>query len=49
MITAQQQSLTAQQNSLNVLGLRLQASVLLIQALGGGWTSADLPAGADLR
>ncbi len=49
VITAQQQSLTAQQNSLNVLGLRLQASVLLIQALGGGWTSADLPAGADLR
>lgn len=49
VITAQQQSLAAQQNSFNVLGLRLQASVLLIQALGGGWTSADLPTATSLR
>ncbi len=49
VITAQQQSLAAQQNSVGVLGLRLQASVLLIQALGGGWTDADLPLAKSLR
>jgi outer membrane protein TolC len=28
--------------SINVLGRRLSANVLLVQALGGGWTTADL-------
>ena len=45
VITAQTQSLSAQQTTLNVLGSRLTASVGLIQALGGGWTAADLPSG----
>lgn len=49
VVTAQLQSLAAQQTSINVLALRLQASVSLIQALGGGWTSADLPAARDIR
>jgi len=29
--------------SINVLGRRLNANVLLVQALGGGWSTADLP------
>lgn len=49
VVTAQIQSLAAQQTSLNVLALRLQASVLLIQALGGGWTSAELPLAREIR
>ncbi len=45
VVTAQVQSLSAQQAALNVLGARLTASVSLIQALGGGWTQGDLPKG----
>lgn len=45
VVTAQVQSLQAQQTTLNVLGARLTASVSLIQALGGGWTQSDLPKG----
>jgi NodT family efflux transporter outer membrane factor (OMF) lipoprotein len=45
VVTAQAQSLSAQQSTLNVLSARLQASVGLIQALGGGWTASDLPRG----
>jgi NodT family efflux transporter outer membrane factor (OMF) lipoprotein len=37
VISAQTTRLTSEQNSLNVLSGRLQASVALIQALGGGW------------
>jgi NodT family efflux transporter outer membrane factor (OMF) lipoprotein len=43
VITAQAQSLAAQQATLQVMGSRLNASVGLIQALGGGWTTAELP------
>ncbi|MEO6340038.1 MAG: efflux transporter outer membrane subunit [Caulobacteraceae bacterium] len=43
VITAQAQSLTAQQNLLTLVRQRLQASVSLVQALGGGWTTAELP------
>ena len=28
--------------SINVLGRRLSANVLLVEALGGGWSTADL-------
>ena len=45
VITAQTQALAADQNLLNLLRQRLQASVSLVQALGGGWTAADLPKG----
>jgi len=45
VITAQQQALSAEQSVLSVLRSRLGASVGLIQALGGGWISADLPKG----
>jgi len=45
VITAQTQSLAAQQNLINLQRQRLQSSVALVQALGGGWTAADLPKG----
>jgi NodT family efflux transporter outer membrane factor (OMF) lipoprotein len=43
VLTAQAAELTASQNVLTVLQLRLQASVLLVEDLGGGWSAADLP------
>jgi len=35
--------LSAEQTALSVLSSRLQASVALIQALGGGWAASQLP------
>ena len=49
VITAQAQSLTAQLSARQVTAARLQASALLIQALGGGWTDAELPAARDIK
>ncbi len=43
VITAQTTRLASEQTALSVLSGRLQASVALIQALGGGWTRAQLP------
>jgi NodT family efflux transporter outer membrane factor (OMF) lipoprotein len=43
VIAAQTARLDAEQNALSVLRERLTASVGLIQALGGGWTTAQLP------
>ncbi len=45
VITAQTQALSARQTALSTRNDRLAASVGLIQALGGGWTTADLPKG----
>ena len=45
VVIAQNTALASQQSALNVLGARLTASVSLIEALGGGWTAGDLPAG----
>jgi NodT family efflux transporter outer membrane factor (OMF) lipoprotein len=45
VITAQATALTASQNVLTVLQERLQASVLLVEDLGGGWERQDLPRG----
>ncbi len=42
VITAQTTRLASEEASLTVLANRLQASVALIEALGGGWTAADL-------
>jgi NodT family efflux transporter outer membrane factor (OMF) lipoprotein len=42
VITAQTARLTSEEAALSVLSNRLQASVGLIQALGGGWTQAQL-------
>jgi NodT family efflux transporter outer membrane factor (OMF) lipoprotein len=42
VITAQTTTLSSEQNALTVLSDRLQASVALVEALGGGWNSAEL-------
>jgi NodT family efflux transporter outer membrane factor (OMF) lipoprotein len=42
VITAQTTRLASEETALTVLSNRLQASVSLITALGGGWTGADL-------
>ncbi|HVY15031.1 MAG TPA: efflux transporter outer membrane subunit [Rhodopila sp.] len=49
VITEQTQLLSDQQSALSVLQSRLVASVALIQALGGGWTTADLPSTAAVK
>jgi len=38
-------ALSDELTSINVLGNRMTASVLLVEALGGGWSTADLPSG----
>jgi NodT family efflux transporter outer membrane factor (OMF) lipoprotein len=43
VIAAQTTRLSSEQTALTVLSNRLQGSVALIQALGGGWRTADLP------
>jgi NodT family efflux transporter outer membrane factor (OMF) lipoprotein len=43
VITAQTTRLAAEETALTVLSSRLQASVALIEALGGGWNAAALP------
>ncbi|MDP9014390.1 MAG: efflux transporter outer membrane subunit [Pseudomonadota bacterium] len=42
VISAQTTRLTSEETALSVLSSRLQASVALIEALGGGWTAAQL-------
>jgi NodT family efflux transporter outer membrane factor (OMF) lipoprotein len=43
VITAQTTRLSAEQTALTVLSSRLQASVALISAIGGGWNASQLP------
>src|SRR5262245_6038403 len=43
VITAQTIALTNEITAVQILGRRMTAAVLLIQALGGGWSAADLP------
>ena len=43
VITEQTLLLSDQQTALSVQQSRLVASVALIEALGGGWSPADLP------
>jgi NodT family efflux transporter outer membrane factor (OMF) lipoprotein len=42
VITAQTTRLASEETALSVLSSRLQASVALVEALGGGWTEAQL-------
>ena len=43
VITAQTAALNNERTAINILGSRLNASVLLIKALGGGWNVSKLP------
>ena len=43
VIVAQTIALSNQSTAVNILGRRLNASVLLIEALGGGWKESSLP------
>ena len=43
VITAQTTALSNETTAVQIRGRRMTAAVLLIQALGGGWSAADLP------
>ena len=43
VITAQTAALTNERNQVDILRRRMDASVLLVKALGGGWNVAELP------
>jgi NodT family efflux transporter outer membrane factor (OMF) lipoprotein len=43
VITAQNAALTDEVTAVNILGRRMATTVLLIQALGGGWDRSSLP------
>jgi NodT family efflux transporter outer membrane factor (OMF) lipoprotein len=49
VLTAQTIALQNERNDVDILRRRMDASVLLIKALGGGWTLSDLPKTAELR
>jgi outer membrane protein TolC len=43
VITAQTIELANERNAIDILRRRLDASVLLVKALGGGWDVSSLP------
>jgi outer membrane protein TolC len=43
VVTAQTAALTNERTAATILGNRMNAAVLLIKALGGGWNIAQLP------
>lgn len=43
VVTAQQTALNNERNDIDILRRRMDASVLLVKALGGGWSTANLP------
>jgi len=47
VITVQTIALTNEITAVQILGRRMVASVLLIQALGGGWSASELPSGSS--
>ncbi len=49
VITEQETLLTDEQAALTIQQDRLVASVALVQALGGGWSTTDLPSSAQIR
>jgi NodT family efflux transporter outer membrane factor (OMF) lipoprotein len=49
VITAQTTTLQNERNDVDILRRRMDASVLLIKALGGGWNSSELPKLSELR
>ena len=49
VITAQTSLLQNQRAAVDILARRMDASVFLIQALGGGWDASQLPSSRDVR
>jgi outer membrane protein TolC len=49
VINAQTVALMNERNNVDILRRRMDASVLLIKALGGGWTTSELAKEATLR
>jgi NodT family efflux transporter outer membrane factor (OMF) lipoprotein len=49
VITAQTIALANERNDVDILRRRMDASVLLIKALGGGWNVSNLPSMTDLH
>ena len=49
VITAQTIALTNERNEIDIQRRRMDASVLLIKALGGGWSVRELPTLPSLR
>jgi outer membrane protein TolC len=43
VITAQTAALANQRNDVDILRRRMEASILLVKALGGGWNVSSLP------
>jgi outer membrane protein TolC len=43
VITSETTALTNERNAIDILRRRMDASVLLVKALGGGWDVSDLP------
>ena len=48
VVTAQTTTLADKQTALTILQNRLVASVLVMEALGGGWSADELPTGVEL-
>jgi NodT family efflux transporter outer membrane factor (OMF) lipoprotein len=48
VITVQTIALTDEITAIQIRGRRMAAAVLLVQALGGGWTASELPSSADV-
>lgn len=48
VMVAQATALSNEITAIQILGSRMSDSVLLIQALGGGWNSSDLPSNRDV-
>jgi NodT family efflux transporter outer membrane factor (OMF) lipoprotein len=49
VLTAQTIALQNERNDVDILRRRMDASVLLIKAVGGGWSVSELPKTAELR
>ncbi len=48
VITVQTIALTNEVTAIQIRGRRMAAAVLLVQALGGGWTTAELPSADEV-
>jgi outer membrane protein TolC len=46
VVTTQETALADERTAVDILGRRMVASVLLVEALGGGWSTEDLPSRA---